>query len=452
MPLLMIKVLLIYILPVVFCDLVEEACANVQHGGTVSSLLSMDEPQPRINLITSVLVDPLVDNDHMQEIRKAVAENVKLLGASLNRICILLEVRNQNRDEAIRELTSQIGLDDLDDSIKESFEIENITQAPTYNDFFETAFTKYPNQPCMITNADVVFDETLTWIDTHALSQMKGFVLAVKPPPKNSLYKAAYHRDCDTIPRCTVGRADGWLLGGASWDSYIFAPTSEFVNSYYRSRTVEGKRTTTKAELSFPMFALGAENKAAFELYSMGVNLTNPCHFINAFHWHCQGTKMHVATPDDGVEQYYEINFHNLSPCGQLSCTGLLASKVVTNLCRTGHQMSSENLNHKEVDVARQLFRNHENIDLCCSDRDCDALWGKLQSGVPRDHCHRMEDEWNRTRTQSEPISLCVTSTSTDCLISRDWAIPDEGRTSQTVGARRFFNQRPWLTTVQDVC
>jgi len=343
-------------------------------------------------------------------------------------------------------------LNDLDESIQALFEIENITKAPTYNDFFETAINKYPDQPCMITNADVVFDETLTWIDTHTLAQMRGFVLAVKPPPKNSAYKAVYHSDCNSIPRCTVGRVDGWLLGGASWDSYIFAPTPKFRQSYYQSRAVEGRPTTTKDELSFPMFSLGAENKAAFELYSMGVNLTNPCHFVNAFHWHCQGTKMHVDAQDDGGEEYYKINFHNLSPCGQLSCTGLVAGKVAKGLCTTGHILQSEHLNHKEIDIARQLFRNHENIDLCCSDTDCDALWGKMQTAVPRDHCRRLVDEWNRTTSRVEPIPLCMTASQTNCLISRDWAIPDEGRTSQTVGARRFFNQRPWLAAAQDDC
>jgi len=450
----MIKLFFLQILPAVLCNLVDEACANVQHSGAVSSLATDDlKSQPKINLITSVLVDPDSDNEHMQEIIKAVTENVKLLGTTLARICVLLEVHNKDRDEAIVELKHKIGVSDLSESVQEKFEIVNISQAPTYNDFFETGINNYPDEPCMITNADVVFDETLTSIDTATLAHMKGFVLAVKPPPLHGAYKAAYHSECNSIPRCTVGRADGWLLGGASWDSYIFAPTTDFKKNYYRQRTVEGKQTTTKQELSFPMFSLGAENKAAFELFSMGVNLSNPCHFVNAFHWHCQGTKMHVDAQDDGGAEYYTINFHNLAPCGQMSCTGLLEGRIQRGLCKSGHILQSEFLNHKEVDIARQLFRNHENIDLCCSDKDCDALWVKLRTSVPRDHCGRLVDEWNRTSAgHTEPASLCMSASDTNCLISRDWAIPDEGRTSQTVGARRFFNQRPWLTTAQDVC
>lgn len=328
MQLLMIKLLLFHILPAVFCNLVDEDCANVQHSG--ASSLSTDDDvtgQPKINLITSVLIDPDNENEHMHEITKAVTENVKLLGTTLARICVLLEVRNTDRDEAIVAMKKQIGLSDLDESMQARFEIENITEAPTYNDFFEIGINKYPDEPCMISNADIVFDESLGNIDTTSLAHMRGFVLAVKPPPLHGAYKAAYHSECNSIPRCTVGRADGWLLGGASWDSYIFAPTSEFRANYYRSRVVEGKQTSTKKELSFPMFILGAENKAAFELFNMGVNLSNPCHFVNAFHWHCQGTKMH-ADADDGGSQYYMINFHNLAPCGQMSCTGLLQGRV----------------------------------------------------------------------------------------------------------------------------
>merc|ERR1719272_2335380 len=108
---------------------------------------------------------------------------------------------------------------------------------PLYMDFFEYANDHMQDKNVVLTNTDVVFDETLELIDVtnqNFANHKEGKVLAVVPPPDgtggDSRYRDAFteqpeeDRLCQNTPRCTLGLYGGWDLGGASWDAYLFRP------------------------------------------------------------------------------------------------------------------------------------------------------------------------------------------------------------------------------------
>merc|ERR1712232_466835 len=110
-------------------------------------------------------------------------------------------------------------------------------------------------------------------------------------------YRNTFQRECFTnASKCP------WFP--SSWDAYMFrAPLPAFPLRL----------------VNFTMNNLGAENRAAFQLWNAGLKLYNPCVHIQAYHWHCVGEKMHSnATRVDKRDLH---NAAEILPC--FNCRGV---------------------------------------------------------------------------------------------------------------------------------
>merc|ERR1712227_281256 len=86
----------------------------------------------------------------------------------------------------------------------------------------------------------------------------------------------------------------------------------------------------------------GAEHVAAFAFAKSGIKLYNPCEHINAFHWHCQGQKMHGWLNNvwtDSVDHYPHHSVSNIFPCWYCpSITMPRGSAKRADLCRSDNE------------------------------------------------------------------------------------------------------------------
>jgi len=236
---------------------------------------------------------------------------------------------------------------------------------PKYGDMFKFAHEHLQDRLVVLSNTDVVFDETLGHIDPAHFEKHRNtmFVLSVRSPnhtaASQELYRCALGRGCHEDIRCTLGTYDGWKFGGKSWDAYVFrAPLPPGLNF---------------SRLDFFMNQNGAENVAAFELESAGMSVSNPCYWVHAFHWHCSA-KMHHGEAFMSKSRQSE---QKVTPCW--NCGGALREGHVPfqELCKGGDL--------QQLTVARfaKLFRFPREVRLCCGrDRKCDQqellrLWEK---------------------------------------------------------------------------
>jgi len=214
----------------------------------------------------------------------------------------------------------------------------------------------------ILSNADVVFDDSLSLVDSkRLLTGGIGYVLSVKPPPENTQYEEVFGTECRNTPRCVVGAWDGgeWgqMSGGGSWDTYIFAPPLA--------------NTLNFTHLDLVMNIEGAENRAAFELeINAGLTLFNPCIYVNAFHWHCGG-KMH-ALGDARADQLVDCRqVRDILPCLECPGVGLPMGQVQQSaLCQTGLWQR-----WPQIASLVKLFHHSWEVQVCCArDWDCARL------------------------------------------------------------------------------
>lgn len=288
----------------------------------------------------------------------------------------------------------------------------------------------------VLTNADVVFDSTLERIDTRNMKKVDHvFVLSVQQPAQHGRYKNVHNRECSLPPRCTIGRIDGWLLGGSSWDSYVFNPSSH-----------RFQKQLDLARFNFHMFNTGGENIAGYELYSAGFTMSNPCEWVRAEHWHCRGEKMH----DDSQETILEERrpeFHDMMPC--YDCPNIKIAEIkdfhgIGKLCTKGKRLNS-NLpqfeNHTKIE---RLFRNPQHIDLCCSTDDCEVTWRKLIKKVPTYKSGKTMDVWMPAPNHK---FMCEVPEDIDCVINKDYAKAGIGNCGRAYDDMyEFFNADPAQT------
>jgi hypothetical protein len=239
-------------------------------------------------LLVSAFLPPPNPNAHIQEIFAAI--NTNFLNRFLVEVHILTEsdcielehelIQHANtmpdEHEIIRQIDQKLTCARTRDR-----------KQPTYADFFRYANETLSGKVVLFSNADVVFDDSLGLVEPGPLKRHEhGYILSVSPPPHDGVYKRVFHRECDNTPRCVVGNWQGggsWgqTYAGCSWDGYIFSPP------------LSSKMNLSHIDVIMNMN--GAENLAGYQLeVGASISLHNPCYHVHAWHWHCQGGKMHT--------------------------------------------------------------------------------------------------------------------------------------------------------------
>jgi hypothetical protein len=253
---------------------------------------------------------------------------------------------------------------------------KSLAAQPTYADFFRYASANLSGKVVILSNADVVFDNTLGHVELEPV--LRGdiaHVLSVRPPPPTGLYHSIFGQACASAPRCMVG---AWTSGGAwsqgdgagtSWDAYVFSPPRS------------GKMNLSHVDV--PMNVNGAANLAAFQLeVNGGIPLSNPCAHIRAYHWHCLGRPMHSLDPLIRVDRppWYKAAMNmssalpllglHLLPCWD--CPGLkklAGTGRDADLCARGVRQGAS-----ELPALGNVFREDAvRTEVCCSTADACA-------------------------------------------------------------------------------
>jgi hypothetical protein len=203
---------------------------------------------------------------------------------------------------------------------------------PTYGDFFAYAHEQLAGSLVLLANGDIVFDETLRLVKPERIMTGEhAFFLAVKSPAPNGDYKAVFGTECSLPVQCAVGTWQvGWQgVPGLSWDAFIFAAPLPKAFPFWN----EGVH----------MNYMGAEHVAAYAFQASGIQLFDPCEHINAFHWHCQGQKMHGSYAVD----HSHLSVDHLYPCHY--CPSITMPKGYVkrqDLCRLGSEVWLPGLSH----------------------------------------------------------------------------------------------------------
>lgn len=224
---------------------------------------------------------------------------------------------------------------------------------PTYKDFFEYANNALDGGLVLFANGDIVFDETLRRLQPDELLKGKfALILSVLPPPQNGYYKQIHGFECTNSPRCAVGSWQGGAGGsaGVSWDAYIFASPLPPTFKPWEGDVI--------------MNIYGAEQVAAHLFEEIGLTLYDPCYHVHAFHWHCQGGKMHSLNHAVKVDGGPHRAVKGIYPCWH--CPGVTmprGSAKQTDLCRSGTRM-----NVWQVPALKAHFHQPAiAVNVCCS-------------------------------------------------------------------------------------
>lgn len=173
----------------------------------------------------------------------------------------------------------------------------------------------------------------------------------------NGRYKEIFGTECHPTLRCAVGSWQGGagFSAGISWDAYIFASPLPSTFKFW--------------DVDVVMNIYGAEQVAAYQFEANGIKLYNPCEHINAFHWHCQGGKMHSENHDVRVDKWPHRAVKDIFPCWD--CPGITMPMEYAGretLCRKGAEQWSS--------AVREYFKTPQmSVSVCCADAaTCDAL------------------------------------------------------------------------------
>jgi hypothetical protein len=227
---------------------------------------------------------------------------------------------------------------------------------PNYGDFFEYANKSLAGNMVLLANGDIVFDETLRRIAPERIMTGEiAFVLGVRKPAQHGSYKAIFGTECGApavADQCSVGPWQGTKAAsaGQSWDAYIFAAPlpSGFP---YSNEDVH-------------MNIYGAEHVAAYAFEKSGIKLYNPCEHIHAFHWHCQGHKMHNWINNvwtDTVDHSPHRSVSGIFPCWYCpAITMPSGSAKREELCRSGKEEWLPGLAHT-------FNLNAVTVKVCCA-------------------------------------------------------------------------------------
>lgn len=232
---------------------------------------------PNISLLTSIFLEPLdMRRTHEMEILAAFATNVE--NPFISNIHVLLESKRDDNCSGLRGLLEKAISKYQNRSLTQYHKVEcvEVHQRPLYGYFFRYANTSmgYGTQ-VMISNADVVYDETLAQLPPVEAG-LGVHLMSVMPPPYEGAFRDTFHMWCGGKAirerRCEKKTR--------SWDAYVFrTPLPARLKDF---------------DLEFPMSVPTSEFYVAGALLESGLKLTNPCMFVHAWHWHCFGQKMHA--------------------------------------------------------------------------------------------------------------------------------------------------------------
>jgi hypothetical protein len=366
---------------------------SLTHKGSERPADNTPANEDGIVLLTSAFL-PKVWNQHVNEIYAAL--NTNLLNEHLAAVHVLTESDcNELKHVLVKWANSTPDkveiLRQMDNKLTCRSTLDR-TQ-PTYGDFFRYANESLSHRVVLFSNGDVVFDETLGLIDPGPVKrQERGYLLSVQSPPHNGAYKRVFHQECDVPPRCAVGNWRGggsWGQGfaGCSWDVYIFSPP-----------------LSSKMDLghidSLVMNYNGAENLAGFQLEASSranISLSNPCYHVHAFHWHCQGGKMHSLSnmvradhpkwfmERTGWPPHTTDAITDVFPCW--NCPGIRMPEGAVGT--QGYCQHGTVLNGNQIDALNANFRSYfVNPGICC--KDPNTCWQLPVQWLP--HCIKADD------------------------------------------------------------
>jgi len=330
-----------------------------------------------LSLLTVSFVPENDNNLHIHEVYAAIAINLQ--NKFISDVYVMTESDCGTFSQAFRQTLARMANRTriLYKSYRKFWCVPSPTgHQPTYEDLFKYANTTLAGKLVLLANADIVYDETLNRVVANNHSKLVdpltnepiAYVLSMKKPPDGSKYLEVFGKECrcnahtTCFATCTIGTwQHGWPLGGNSWDAYIFAtPLPSAFNL---------------AHTRLPMNYNGAESMPAYQLLASGVQLYNPCFFINAFHWHYQGWKMHGsniwANSLDFVQRHLNLPGAErvgavaaITPCWQCPLIKMPKGYLVReNLCKSGIELDVRRMPH----LARYFRIPFINVSLCCA-------------------------------------------------------------------------------------
>lgn len=245
----------------------------------------------QFTLIVSYFVS---DHPHTAEITAAIRENLR--NPLISRVLLLLE--NMTCFEARTRLSANAaGAQNIEKIACAEYEHQ-----PTYANFFDMAHRlpsvsiRPERQLVMISNADVVFDESLRRVNIDQLRRKKKVaVLAVSANIQSSgrYSRALASPACTNVTeRCFVDPLAPHGFG-SSWDVYLFGAPLWHLEA--NAMDISGSRVVASApirggapvDMDFPMNLRGAEHRCGMALHQAGARFTNICQHVMAEHWHC---------------------------------------------------------------------------------------------------------------------------------------------------------------------
>ena len=228
-----------------------------------------------------------------------------------------------------------------------------VSHQPTYADFFEMAHRLPPlpatptasggrrrasRQLVIVSNADVVFDESLGNINGQELRQRKKIaVMGVTAHLADSgRYSRSLGRPVDAACPSITERCDlnpQMLRGyGSSWDVYAFgAPlwgqgpgATDLAGQPLAGAVSPPIFRGAPEDMDFPMNLRGAEQRCSRAMHRAGLRFTNLCRYVKAEHWHCE-QKMRPNNTRVNLASF------KVQPCfheSRRGCDGLLMPRV----------------------------------------------------------------------------------------------------------------------------
>jgi len=337
-----------------------------------------------INLLTSM---PRADNQAEHCVELIAALSINFHNPSIDNIYVMLEVDSMNASQACNSLSDSLtSIQTVEESIvQQKLICIPVLKQPTYWDFFLYANEHLDNKLVLLANTDIAFDSSLSLIDVDIFKRENiAYVLSVLPPPYAGSYSKVFGQECETIPRCTLGKFDGWDGSGNSWDAYLFLPPLQDIDP---------------TKMDHVMNTNGGENRAGYQLeVNAHMKLYNPCRHIHAFHWHCIGAQMHG---DERADHEAESNIDDVAPCWD--CPGLEGVVPSNELCEEGLLQNVTTLQNVAEEEIRNLFLHPEDIQIC------------VQKGSSAEDVFQV---WTNSGTRSPLGAMCHDTHAVNCIIS----------------------------------
>jgi hypothetical protein len=193
-------------------NVADEAFLRAAVDATLASASSPGVEAYNVALLTTILLDRWhTSRSHEREVLAAVAVNVE--NPFISAVHVLLESRpGRNNCSALQNLLENASNRTLTQFGKVT--CVQIFKRPVYETFVRYANASMPVGKVMVSNPDVVYDETLALLP-GLVAGVGVHVLSVTPPPYEGAFKKIFGQQC-------VHRAERCAWVAESWDAYVF--------------------------------------------------------------------------------------------------------------------------------------------------------------------------------------------------------------------------------------